>query len=114
MDFEARTIRETELDRSGVYREASLQFHPTVNLMTPDPDITSVGVEGLVRVENVFVDTMGRVILPADHMYDRLESITFLDEGNGESPRPCMVERVEPRYLNQKASALVVYLRGEQ
>lgn len=88
---EMGAIRETEFDRTGGFRRATLLAHP----------------EGVARVEDVFVDRLGRVLIPARAPFDEAELVS-LDQG------PFLeIVRREPRYEGGKQVAWVCYLEGE-
>lgn len=85
-------IRETELDRSGGFQAATLLAEP----------------EGIARVEDVFVDRLGRVIFPARRRFEEIELVS-LDQG----PFREIVRR-EPRYEGDCQVAWVCYLEREE
>lgn len=91
-------IRETEMDLTGYYRTAHLEF---------------AGIGG-DRQEEVFVDRLNRVILPARGNYKGLMAITLFDpayDGPGSWDRQEVV-RLERRYRGDDMSTLVVYLES--
>jgi hypothetical protein len=88
---EMGTIRETELDRSGGFQSATLLAEP----------------DGVARVEDVFVDRLGRVIFPARDRFEEVELVS-LDQG----PFREIVRR-EPRYEGDHQVAWVCYLERE-
>ena len=94
---EMSTIRQTELDKSGHFEEAYLTF----------ADKT------LSRTQDIFVDRLGRVVLPAKPEYEMLESISFMSV-NGEGKVTKEVVNKEPRYEGTRRSALVIYLATEK
>lgn len=116
MDTEAKTIRETELDRVGEYQEAILTLHQYDHLVTPNPDLVVLNGQTNEFKEPVFVDHMGRVILPANDEYKRLKSISFEEGTNGASQYsdPKKVVSIEPRFRGQKVAAYVVYLEDTE
>lgn len=84
---EAGTIRETELDPAGSFKEAHMEFN-----------------SGLPKTSMVFVDKLGRVITPAGKPYADLCFVTF----EGETARRSIV-RHEQRYQGDQVSSLVHY-----
>lgn len=88
-------IRETELDRSGSYRKALLEFeHKHLN----DNDVSS----------DVFVDRLGRVITPAEQPWTQLKRVQFAGE------QPHKVVKKEKRYAGDKVVAFVIYLEAKK
>lgn len=114
LDQEAQTIRETELDQVGEYREATLTFRSCAQI--PDSDVSILRTGNFTQTLQVFVDKLGRVILPARNEYEHLESITFTDGSNGSEirtePRP--VTNTEARYRGPKIVAYVIYLEDPE
>lgn len=115
LDDEAKTIRETELDQVGGYQEAALTY-PREYGIPPDSETDLVVDKDAQVIESiqVFVDKLGRVILPAKVKYEQLLSVTFLDEENGSEPIVRNVVRVETRFKGKKVSAYVVYLEARE
>jgi hypothetical protein len=91
------TIRQTELDQSGHYEEAFLSFAD----------------QSLNRTQDVFVDRLGRVVLPAKPEYETLLSVSFMST-NGEGKVTKKVVDKEPRYEGTRRSALVICLATEE
>ena len=89
---EMGAIRETELDRVGGFKRATLLAAPN----------------GVARIEDVFVDRLGRVLLPARPPFDEAELIST-DQG----PFREIVRR-EPRYEGEDQVAWVCYLETEE
>jgi hypothetical protein len=87
---EMGSIRETEFDRVGGFREAMLYL----------PDSPWVH-------EDVFVDRLGRVLLPAAEPYSRVERLCLAGDPVRE------IVRREPRYEDKKQVAWVCYLEEE-
>ena len=85
---EMGTIRETEFDRTGGFKRAALLTQPG----------------GLRMVEDVFVDRLGRVLLPVRYPFNDAELIS-LDGGAFRE-----IVRREPRYEGEKQVAWVCYL----
>lgn len=85
---EMGAIRETELDRAGGFKRATLVDYPG----------------GAASVADVFVDRLGRVLLPVRPPFDGAE-LVCLDQG----PFREIVRR-EPRYEGEKQVAWVCYL----
>lgn len=85
---EMGVIRETELDRVGGFKRATLLACPN----------------GVARVEDVFVDRLGRVLLPARSPFDEAELISLDQEPFRE------IVRREPRYEGENQVAWVCYL----
>jgi hypothetical protein len=83
-------IRETELDKAGFYREATLEFDDTTLRTTCE----------------VFVDRLGRVVTPCSGMWVRLKLVQFA----GEEPRKVL--KKEPRFEGERPVALVMYLES--
>lgn len=108
LDHEAKTIRETDLDLTGGYHNVSLR----IRAQKLDPNAT--WYSEYVESEEVLVDALGRVILPAREKYQDLLSITFLEEGNGQPPAVKEVAQVESRFRGNKVVAYVVYLKEPQ
>ena len=94
---EMATIRQTELDQSGHYEEVFLVFAD----------------QTLNRSQDVFVDRLGRVVLPAKPEYDQLLSVAFMSS-NGEGKVTRVVVDKEPRYEGTRRSSLVIYLDAEK
>lgn len=94
---EMSTIRQTELDQSGHYEEVFLSF----------------GDSTRNRTQDVFVDRLGRVVLPAKDEYGMLLSVSF-QSTNGEGKITKAVVDKEPRYEGTRRSALVIYLATEK
>ncbi len=89
---EMGSIRETEFDRVGGFKRATLLAHPG----------------GIARVEDVFVDRLGRVLFPVRHPFDEAELVS-LDRG----PFREIVRR-EPRYEGENQIAWVCYLEPSE
>jgi hypothetical protein len=87
-------IRETELDRSGHYCKATLEFTDST-LNSEDCD--------------VFVDRLGRLVTPNAGPWTILETVKF----DGETGIRGVVKR-EPRYEGDRVVALVIYLEAQQ
>ena len=101
LDEEAKTIRETDLDQvAGEYQEVVLSFR-----------VDESGAGSQERAQ-VFVDKLGRIVLPPDARYQELEEVIFLDEENGGEPTNRNVVKVESRFKGQKVSSYVVYLEA--
>lgn len=81
-------IRETELDKSGFYKEATIEFNDTTLHTTCE----------------VFVDRLGRVVTPCSGMWARLKSVQFANE------KARAVVKREPRFEGERPVALVTYL----
>jgi hypothetical protein len=94
---EMATIRQTDLNKSGHYEEAFLTFaDSTMN-----------------RTQDVFVDQLGRLVLPAKPEYETLLSVSFRSvNGEGEDTRTVVSK--EPRYEGTRRSALVVCLESKE
>jgi hypothetical protein len=90
------SIQETEFDSTGVFRKAFLEFESEGNNCRMD----------------VFVDRLGRVVLPAEEVYSRLLRVSFFREG-GSKVVVHDVVRMESRYEGHRKSALVVYLETQ-
>jgi hypothetical protein len=103
LDDEARTIRETELDQVGEYQEATLSFR-----------VSEDGVGRTDEKTQVFIDKLGRALLPPDSRYRDLEKIYFPGEGNGSEPVARDVVNVETRFKGQKISSYIVYLEAKE
>ena len=84
------TIRETELNRSGQYKRALLHYSDSA----------------FDAVENIYVDGLGRVILPPVENYRQLAGITFLDK----SEERKAVAALEVRFQGRQESDYVLYL----
>jgi len=90
MTEEMLTLRETELDRSGGFQTATLL----------------ASLDGVARVEDIFVDRLGRVIFPAKEKFAEVELVS-LDQG------PFLeIVRREPRYEGDRQVAWVCYLEN--
>jgi len=98
LDSEAKTIRETELDQVGEYKKACLAFSDD-----------SIAPEDL----DVFIDKLGRAILPSYSRYQKIRSIQFMGDGNSGQSGEKKVLSAEPRYKGQKVVAYVAYLEAE-
>jgi len=88
---EAQIIRETEFSQSGGFERGWLNI---------------AGHES--RDEDLFVDRLGRVVLPGDQMYEGVTAVSII----GESRR--RVARIEPRYKGNKRVAWVCYLEKKE
>ena len=89
-------IRETELDRTGGFRKAQMKAcAPCCDTMHTLPDT------------EVFVDRLGRVLLPARDPYTHVELVS-LDGGAFRE-----IVRRESRYEGEKQVAWVCYLEGD-
>jgi hypothetical protein len=88
------TIRETELDRAGGFQKAILHYED----------------ELFDSVVEVFVDRLGRIILPASEpAYRALRGVTFM---NG-SESSHEVVKIETRYQGEEEQDLVLYLEAK-
>jgi len=87
-------IRETELDRSGCFRQARLEF--------TDRSLDSDKCD-------VFVDRLGRVVTPNGEPWTLLETVLFENETGVRG-----VVKREPRYEGDRVVALVTYLEAKQ
>lgn len=83
-------IRETELDRPGRYADVNLYFK-----------------DGRVDAARLFVDQLGRIIVPVDPQWETLEYAVV------ESGSKRKVVRQETRYEGERPSVQVVYLEKE-
>lgn len=92
---EDRSVRETQLEHSGGYRKAHLKFSDSSLNITTD----------------VFVDQLGRLILPPEQVYQELTGAIFIDTNGGENLRG--ICNLEKRYEGSTVSAFVVYLESE-
>lgn len=90
---EMAIIRETQLDLMGGFRRARLKA-------------SSYDMAHTLSDKEVFVDRLGRVLLPARAPYDDVEFVAI--EGG---PLQEIVRR-EPRYEGEKQVAWVCYLEG--
>ena len=88
MRHEAETIRETELDRLGGFEIGRLE--------TADENWEA----------SIFVDRLGRVVLPGESKYENISSVSL----GGKTHK---VTRVEPRYQGTRLAAWVYYLEKE-
>lgn len=86
-------IRETELDHSGSYKRARVEFSDS-RFNCDDCDI--------------FVDRLGRLVLPSKGPWDGITRVLL----EGDNTLRNVVKR-EPRYEGEKVIALVVYLDAE-
>ena len=100
LDEEAKTIRETELDQVGEYRNVAVRI----------PSDTEAGVDWASETLDVFVDRLGRVLLPPKKKFEQAISVTFLDDENGGESTLKKVVQVENRFKGQKLAAYVIYL----
>ena len=91
---EAATIRETELDAAGSFKEAYLEFMPK------DPNKEVIHDKSAM----VFVDRIGRIVTPPGEPYTTLCFVTL----EGETQKRTIV-RHEPRYQGDQVSSLVHY-----
>jgi len=92
-----RAIRETVLDQSGGFKKVQLQY----------------ATASLNEVEDVFVDTLGRIILPPEQKYQELQSVTFIGVNGGEA-EPRDVVNMETRYEGNLVSDFVIYLEVQE
>ena len=88
---EAQTIRETEFNQSGGFERGWLHI---------------VGHES--REENLFVDRLGRVVLPGDQTYEGVIAVSLI----GSTRRK--VTRIEPRYKGNRRVAWVCCLEPQR
>jgi len=95
---EDRSIRESVLDKSGGFRKAHLEFAD----------------HSLDGEEDVFVDTIGRLVVPPEQKYQELQRVTILDANGGIPPTPRQVVGLENRYEGQYVSAFVIYIESEE
>lgn len=86
-------IRETELDRPGGFRKASLMFTDS-KLDTQDCD--------------VFVDRLGRLVTPGGEPWSLLEKVQLDDDRESRK-----VIKREQRYEGDKVASLVIYLEAK-
>lgn len=100
------SIRQTDLDRPGHFEEVLLVFED-VPVGTEDVSVDSKGRSSVTQ--DVFIDRLGRMVLPAKAEYESLKEVHFMSE-NGEGPIVKEVINKEPRYEGTRKSALVVYL----
>ena len=94
---EMATIRQTELGQSGHFEEVFLVFADST----------------LNRTQDVFVDRLGRLVLPAKPEYETLLTVSFRSM-NGEERTVRKVVNKEPRYEGAHRSALVICLESEE
>lgn len=94
---EDKSIRETELDHSGGFKKVYLEFAD----------------EGLNSTEDVFVDRLGRLVVPPEQKYQELQKVTFISINGGDTS-PRRVVNFESRYEGDIISAFVVYLESEE
>lgn len=93
---EFREIRETDLSRSGGFHKALLHYEES----------------GFDAVEEIFVDRLGRVILPASEpAYRTLKGVTLMD---GPPEIRQEVVKTEVRYKGEEETDLVLYLSKEE
>lgn len=90
---EMKTIRETELDRPGGFRDAKLYFNNRLG-------------KGLS--EKVFVDRLERVVTPAEKKYEKLTAVRFV----GGDIRPVL--KNEARFEGDQKVAIVHYLEPKE
>jgi hypothetical protein len=90
---EMKTIRETELDRPGGFRDAKLYFNNRV---------------GNVSSEKVFVDRLDRVVTPAEDKYSVLTAVQLLG-----GPIRSVLKH-ESRFEGDQEVAFVHYLEPVQ
>lgn len=88
---EMKTIRETDLDQTGGFRDAWVILD-----------------NGTKFAEKLFVDRLGRIVTPASLRWERLTAVEFL----GQKARP--VVNKEPRYEGSDQVAIVHYLEKEK
>jgi hypothetical protein len=93
LSSDMKSIRETELDRTGGFRDARLFFH---------------GRHGKGFSEKVFVDRLGRIITPAEKRYQSLTSVKLV----GDQLRH--VVNQESRYEGKEEVAFVHYLEKDE
>ena len=89
---EEGAIRETELDFAGEYEEVTLRIK-----------------DGASETMRVFVDKLGRVILPSEPKYGNVESIC-IHNGSGRLEKEVL--KREPRYQGERLASWVYYLEG--
>lgn len=90
---EMKTIRETEFDHAGGFRDARLYFN---------------GKMGKGTLEKVFVDRLGRVITPAEKKYQKLSGVRLVG-----GPLRAVVNQ-ESRFEGSQEVAYVHYLDKEE
>lgn len=90
---EMKTIRETELDRPGVFRDAKLFFN---------------GKFGKGTSDKVFIDRLDRIVTPADGRWEKLTAVRFVG-----GPIRTVVKN-EFRYEGEQKVAIVHYLEKEE
>ena len=97
LSLEDRSIKETSLDKSGGFKKADLVFAD----------------HSLDGEEDVFVDMLGRLVLPPEQKYQELMSVT-LKMSNGGPPVVQQVVNMETRYEGNYVSAFVIYLDAQE
>lgn len=90
---EMKTIRETELDRPGGFRDAKLYFSHRV---------------GRGYHEKVFVDRVERVVTPATEKYEKLTALQFVG-----GPLRHVIKQ-ESRFEGDQKVAIVHYLEPKE
>jgi len=88
-----KTIRETEFDRTGGFKAAHIY-----RLGTPNESIFA----------KLFVDRIGRVIVPTDEHWETATHIEF------QGGKKRAVVKKETRYEGQEEVALVMYLEAKE
>lgn len=96
MSEEDRSIRESVLDKSGGFYRARLEF--------ADHDLDCE--------DDVFIDTIGRLVVPPEQKYQELQMVTILEANGGTAPTPRQVVSMENRYEGEYISAFVIYLES--
>lgn len=90
---EMKSIRETEFDHTGGFRDARLYFN---------------GKFGKGVSEKVFVDRLGRVITPSEKKYQKLTAVQLV------GGRRRSVVNQESRYEGKQEVAIVHYLEKDE
>lgn len=94
---EEQSIRETTLDKSGGFKKAHLRFADS----------------NLDRVEDIFMDTLGRVVLPPEQEYQELQSVAIIEVNGGKQHTQAVVS-LETRFEGEHVSAFVIYLEAKE
>jgi hypothetical protein len=105
---EYSTIRQTDLDRPGHFEEVLLVFE-NPRLLEQDTPVVVDKNGRMTYTQDVFIDRLGRLVLPAKAEYDDLKEVHFMSD-NGEGPIIKEGVSREPRYEGTRKSALVVCL----
>jgi hypothetical protein len=90
---EAATIRETELDRVGGFKDGVLHY--------------ALDTSCLGEMGELFVDRLGRVILPSHPRYEDVKAVDL----DGVKKQ---VARIDARYEGEERVAWVLELKGDQ